>query len=161
MNDRHDALPRTDYQPRDPDFEARCRDSFAQQTIMGTFGGELVALGPGACVIEMPFNPSLTQQNGYLHAGVAATLADNAGGYAAHSLSAREDDILAVEFKINLLSPAVGEQMRAVGRCLRNGRSLSVNEVEVYALTGGEAKLIAKMQQTTIRVPAKAELPGG
>ena len=145
----------------DPAFERRCRESFARQAIMRTFGAELTVLRPGYCEIDMPFNPALTQQNGFLHAGVAATLADNAGGYAAYSLCGADDDILAVEFKINFLAPNVGERLLAVGRCLKPGRTLSINEAEVYAVRGDEQRLVAKMQQTTIRVPSKPDLPGG
>ena len=145
----------------DPDFERRCRESFDRQTIMRTFGAALTVLKPGFCEIEMPFNPALTQQNGYLHAGVAATLADNAGGYAAYSLCSPDDDILAVEFKINLMAPSIGDHLRAVGRCLKGGRTLSINEVEVYAVTGDRERLVAKMLQTTIRIAAKPDLPGG
>ncbi|MCB9947677.1 MAG: PaaI family thioesterase [Rhodospirillaceae bacterium] len=137
------------------DFEARCRENFGRQQIMRTFGAELTVIRPGYCEIEMPFNPALTQQTGFMHAGVTATIADNAGGYAAYSLMPPDSEVLAVEFKINYLAPGIGDRLRAVARCLKCGRTLGINEIEVYGLVDGEARLIAKMQQTTIRVDRK------
>ena len=144
----------------DDDFEARCRESFERQAIMKTFGAALTVVKPGYCEIEIAFNPALTQQTGYMHAGVAATIADNAGGYAAYTLMPPDSEVLAVEFKINYLAPGTGERLRAVARCLRCGRTLGINEIEVFAVTGGEQQLIAKMQQTVIRVARKPDLPG-
>ncbi len=140
--------------PADPDFEARCRASFARQAIMTTFGCTLTVVRPGHAEIEMPFRPDLTQQTGSLQAGVMAVLGDNAGGYAGLSLYPPGFEIVAVEFKINFLSPGLGEVIRAVGRVIKNGRTLSVMDVDVFGVTGGREKLIAKMQQTAMRVPA-------
>ncbi len=142
------------------DFEARCRESFGRQAIMRTFGAELTVVKPGHAEIEMAFNPALTQQTGYMHAGVAATIADNAGGYAAFTLMPPDSEVLAVEFKINYLAPGMGDRLRAVARCVKCGRTLGINEIDVFAVIGDEQQLIAKMQQTVIRVDRKPDLPG-
>ena len=135
-------------EPRDPDWEARCRASFERQPICRTLGIELTRVEPGFCEMRMPFNALLTQQHGYFHAGMVSTLADNAGGYAALSLTAPGSEVLAVEFKINLMSPAKGEVMIARARVQKAGRTLAVTSVEVSMLDNGVEKDCAIMQQT-------------
>lgn len=135
-------------EPRDPDWEARCRASFERQPICRTLGIEMTRVEPGFCEMRMPFNPALTQQHGYFHAGMVSTLADNAGGYAALSLTAPGGEVLAVEFKINLMSPAKGEVMIARAQVRKAGRTLAVTSVEVSMLDGGVEKDCAIMQQT-------------
>ena len=135
-------------EPRDPNWEARCRASFERQPICRTLGIELTRVEPGFCEMRMPFNALLTQQHGYFHAGMVSTLADNAGGYAALSLTAPGSEVLAVEFKINLMSPAKGEVMIARARVQKAGRTLAVTSVEVSMLDNGVEKDCAIMQQT-------------
>jgi uncharacterized protein (TIGR00369 family) len=144
----------TEFQPADADWEARCRAHFARQRIMQTLHCALTVLRPGYCELEMPFDPAYTQQDGVLQAGVPAILGDNAGGYAAYSLYPPGANILAVEFKINFLAPGKGDRIRACARVVKNGRTLCVNDIDIYAVTDGKAKPIAKMQQTGMRVDA-------
>ncbi len=136
------------FEPRDPDWEARCRASFDKQPICQTLGIELTAVAPGFCEMRMPFRADLTQQHGFFHAGMVATLADNAGGYAAYSLMPAGAEVLAVEFKINLMSPAKGEVMIARARVVKPGRTLVITQVEIAMLDGGVEKDCALMQQT-------------
>ena len=98
-------------QPVDPSFEARVRQSFAKQRVMATFGATLSRVAPGEVDIRLPFRDELTQQDGYLHAGVVTTIVDSACGYAAFSLMPPDARVLSVEFKLNLLAPAKGEAM--------------------------------------------------
>lgn len=135
-------------EPRDPNWEARCRASFERQPICRTLGIELTRVEPGFCEMRMPFNALLTQQHGYFHAGMVSTLADNAGGYAALTLTPPGSEVLAVEFKINLMSPAKGEVMIARARVQKAGRTLAVTSVEVSMLDNGVEKDCAIMQQT-------------
>lgn len=136
--------------PRSPDWEARCRDSFARQAFMTLIGGELVALAPGRCTVAVRNKPELTQQRGFLHGGVTAALADTAAGFAAYSLMPAGSSPLTVEFKINLMAPATGERFLASAQVVRAGRLLSIVETEMSAETGGETRLIAKMLATMI-----------
>src|SRR5215831_13272109 len=94
--------------PKDPAYEARVRESFSRQTHMTTLGASIVFIAPGQVHLALPFAPELCQQNGFLHAGAIASVADSANGYAAYTLTAPKTDVLAVEFKINLLAPAQG-----------------------------------------------------
>jgi len=141
-----------DLTPLDPDFEARVRESFARQGLLRTLGAELTRVAPGEVHVEIPFSPALTQQHGFLHAGATATIADTANGYAAQTLAPPGSEVLAVEFKINLMAPAVGERFVACGRVLRAGRRLSVCLAEVFAWADGRRHPIATMLSTiTIR----------
>src|SRR3954462_12484871 len=99
----------------DPDLVARVQASFDRQAFMQTVGARLVSVEPGRVIIEWPFSSSLTQQHGFLHAGVVAAVADSACGYAALSLMPPGVAVLSVEFKVNLMKPAAGERFRAVG----------------------------------------------
>jgi uncharacterized protein (TIGR00369 family) len=137
----------------DPTADAdRVRASFERQAFMASLGARLASVQPGEVVIELPFRPDLTQQHGFLHAGVVAAIADSACGYAALSLMAPGTAVLSVEFKINLLKPAAGALFRAVGRVIRAGQTLTVCAGEVQAGQAGQAVLIAVMQATMIAV---------
>jgi uncharacterized protein (TIGR00369 family) len=138
--------------PRDPAFEARVRESFARQSHMATLGVTIERVVPGEVDLALPFDPRFCQQNGFLHAGTIASLADSASGYAAYTLAPPDSDVLAVEFKINLLAPARGDRFLARGRVLRAGRTLTVCQVDVYAI-GAEPTLIATMLSTIIVRP--------
>ena len=132
--------------------EARVRDSFARQTMMDTLGATLTELAPGRCVIRAPIAPHLKQQHGAAHAGLAFTLGDTAAGYSALSTMAGDTDVMTVEMKINLLSPAVGEALEAVGEVVRAGKRLTVVKAEVFALQGDSRKPVALLQGTMIPV---------
>jgi uncharacterized protein (TIGR00369 family) len=133
--------------PRNPDFERVVRESFAKQSFMATLGAVLERVSPGAVDIAVPFSEALCQQNGYLHAGVLASLADSACGYAALSLAEPGRDVLAVEFKINLMRPARGARFVARARVLRAGRTLTVSRADVF---GEGDELVATMLSTVI-----------
>lgn len=147
----------TKWTARNPEFESQVRQSLACQRMMTTLGAQLVHIAPGAVDLKAPFAPEFTQQNGFWHAGAVASLADSANGYAAFSLAAPGTDVLAVEFKINLLAPARGAEFLAQGRVVRPGRTLTVCLAEVFAVDGAESTLIATMLSTIIIRPT----PGG
>ena len=136
-----------DLAPRNPDFERAVRESFAKQTFMTTLGAALERVEPGAVDVAVPFSEALCQQNGYLHAGVLASVADSACGYAARTLAAPGQDVLAVEFKINLMRPARGARFVARAKVLRAGRTLTVSRADVF---GDGEELIATMLSTVI-----------
>ena len=129
----------------DPKAEQRCRDSFARQKMMAAIGAEVLSVKAGECELVMPFDERFTQQHGFMHAGVIATLADSACGYAALSLMPEDAAMLTTEFKVNLLSPAKGERFIAVGRVVRPGKKLMVCLGEVFAEEGGKRKQVALM----------------
>ena len=118
--------------------------------MMASMGVSIVRIAPGEVDLEMPYSPAFCQQNGYLHAGATASLADSANGYAALTLAPAGSDVLAVEFKINLLSPARGERFVARGRVIRAGRTLTVCLADVHARESGKETLIATMLSTNV-----------
>jgi uncharacterized protein (TIGR00369 family) len=117
---------------------------------MGTIGASVVSVSEGRVVLRLPFRDDLTQQNGFLHAGTIATLADSACGYAALTTMAADADVLSVEFKVNMLSPAIGDVFEARGQVLRSGKTIVVTRADVFALRDGAEKLVAAMQGTMI-----------
>ncbi|MBV9927686.1 MAG: PaaI family thioesterase [Acidobacteria bacterium] len=137
-----------DFAPRDPDFERRVRESFARQRAMETFGAGLLRVAPGAVEIGFEFREEFTQQHGYLHAGVVTALVDTACGYAALSLTEPGTEVLSVEFKLNLLSPAAGRNFVARARVVRAGRNLTVCAGDLYALKDDGEKIVATMLAT-------------
>jgi uncharacterized protein (TIGR00369 family) len=145
------------FDPADPGFEARVRDSFARQSIMELIGAELTRVAPGLVEIELPYRADLCQQHGYFHAGITSTIADSAGGYAAYSLFPADATVLTTEYKINLLAPATGERLRAVGRVVKPGRMLTICDVEVFVVKDGDAKLCAKLLQTLMTMHGKPD----
>lgn len=140
------------FPPQDPDFEAKARASFARQAYMATIGAEILRVAPGEVDLGLAFRADLTQQHGYLHAGVVTALVDSACGFAAFTLMPAGSGVVSVEFKVNLLAPAVGERMIARGRVLRPGRTLTVCSGEVVAVTGAEEKTVLAMLATMMRL---------
>ncbi len=134
----------------DPNFESRVRASFAQQGMLSTLNGELGLIRPGEVHLHLPFDSRFTQQDGFLHAGVVATLMDSACGYAAFSLMPDGARVLSVEFKVNLLAPAHGDRFRAEGRVIKAGRTLTVCEGKFFSQHDGEESLSSIMQATMI-----------
>lgn len=143
----------TDFEPRDPDYERRVRESFARQRVMETLGARLLSVAPGGVEVGLGFREDLTQQHGYLHAGVVAAVVDTACGYAALTLAEAGSEVLSIEFKLNLLSPAAGESFVARGRVVRAGRNITVCTGDLFALKGGgEEKPVAAMLATMMTV---------
>ena len=134
-----------------PEAEGRVRASFARQGFMHHLGARLVAVGPGSCAISCAPRAELSQQHGFVHAGVVAAIADSAAGYAALSLTPPGSEVLTVEFKLNLLAPAAGELLIARGRVLRPGRTLTVCEATVAAVLDGVETPCAILLSTMIR----------
>lgn len=152
----HTARPaRNVFEPRNPDWEATVRGSFARQKVMTLIGAEMGALTPGHCEIRLPFRDDLTQQNGFFHAGITSTIVDSAGGYAGLTVMPKGADVLTVEFKLNLLAPADGEYLVAEGQVLKSGRNLVITRGEVYAIKNGRATHCATMQQTLMTMHGK------
>ena len=143
---------RTTQEQASPEVQARIRASFERQGLMAHLGARLTHVGPGSVHIVLPSRAEVTQQHAYFHAGATSAIADSAGGYAALTRFPSTADVLSVEYKINLLSPGVGDHLEAVGTVLRSGRTLTVCRLEVFGVRDGRQKLVATGQQTLIRV---------
>jgi uncharacterized protein (TIGR00369 family) len=135
-------------------FRESVEASFARQGLMKALGGRLRRVEPGCVEIELPYSDVVTQQHGYFHAAAIAAIADNAGGYAALTLMRSDEEVVAAEFKINLLRPAVGRLLVAEATVLRLGRALVVSQSTVRAMDADNWKTVAVMLQTNARVAA-------
>ena len=138
-------------EPANPDFAEEVRLSFARQAIMQSIGAELGRVEPGFVEIRLPYRSDLTQQHGYLHAGIVTTIADSACGYAAFSLMPRNSEVLSVEFKVNLLRPAKGDLFLAQATVIKSGKTLTVVRADVFSVSQDSKKqLVATMMGTMI-----------
>ncbi len=143
------------------DYEERVRASFARQNAMATIGAELTQVTPGIVEIEMPYSAALTQQHGFLHAGVISAALDSACGYAAFSLMPENASVLTIEFKVNLLAPGKGERFLFRASVTKPGRTIVVADGQAYAFAAdGEAKLIATMTGTMMTVFGRDGIEG-
>lgn len=133
------------------------RASYARQRVMSTMGASLTRVEAGAIEIELPFDEGLTQQHGYLHAGVVTTVLDSACGYAAYSLMEPGAEVLAIEFKVNFLAPAVGEKLVARARVVRSGRTITVCQADAVMLRGDDEAHVATMVGTMMATRPRSE----
>lgn len=140
-----------------PEVQARIKDSFERQGLMRLLGARVDHIAAGRVHIVLPSRPEVSQQHGYVHAGATAAIADSAGGYAALTLFPEGAEVLTVEYKINLLAPASGDHLEAVGTVRKSGRTLSVCQLEVFGVRDGQRSLVATGQQTLIRVNTGAD----
>jgi uncharacterized protein (TIGR00369 family) len=143
------------FEPADAAYAQRVRASFGRQAAMATIGATLAGVEPGRVVIELPWQQALTQQHGFLHAGMVATALDSACGYAGFTLMQPDAAVLTIEFKINLLAPAQGERFRMEGLVVKPGRTITVAEGRAYAIEGGREKLVATMGATLMAVAGR------
>jgi uncharacterized protein (TIGR00369 family) len=117
-------------------------------------GFEVVRADYGRFESRLKFRPEHTQQDGFVHAGVIATMADHTAGYAAFTTVPETHRILTVEFKINFFKPATGESIVCRSRVVNNGKTIKVSESEIFSLTGDQEKLVAKAMVTLMAVPS-------
>ena len=136
----------------DKNLETRVQASFERQQVMKLLNAKLGKISPGEVHIQLPFQTGLTQQNGYIHAGMITTILDSACGYAAYTLMPLDKSVLSIEFKVNLLSPAVGDSFIGIGKVIKAGRTITVCSGEFFAVESGQEKLVAVMQASMIAV---------
>lgn len=151
------TAPKHHFEPRDPHWADKVRASFARQGAMGLIGAELADLKPGWCEIRLPYREDLSQQHGYFHAGIISTAVDSAAGYAGFSLMVPNASVLSVEFKINLLAPADGESLIAIGEVIKAGKTLVITRGDAYVVKGGKVTHCATMQQTLMTMHGKPD----
>ncbi|WP_330260488.1 PaaI family thioesterase [Streptomyces murinus] len=140
-----------------PEVRARVQGSFDRQGLMRHLGARMTHIAPGRVHITLPRAAEVSQQHGYIHAGATSAIADSAGGYAAFTLFPEDSTVLTVEYKINLLAPAAGDHIEAVGTVLRSGRTLTVCQLQVFSQVGDRKTLIATGQQTLICLESRPD----
>ena len=149
--------PTDQFAVSDPNYERRVRESFSRQGLMKHFGARLTELAPGRAEIRAVHREELTQQHGYFHAGVSGSLADVACGYAAYTLMPEDSSVLTVEYKINLMAPAAGEELIARARVVRSGKTLKICAADVFARRGEAETHCATVLATIMCLAGKAD----
>ena len=143
--------------PPHPDYATRVRASFDRQRAMALLGAQISTVAPGTVEITLPFREELTQQHGFVHAGIITAIADSACGYAALSLMPADVGVLTVEFKVNLLNPAAGIRFVARGQVVKPGRTITVCTGEVVAEREDDTvRPVAIIQATIMAVRDRA-----
>lgn len=142
------------------DFRERIRASFSRQGAMALIGAELSRIQHGSVEIELGYRPELTQQHGFLHAGVISAALDSACTYAAYTMIEPDVSILTIEFKVNLLSPGKGDRFLFRGEITKPGSNIIVADGRAYAIGDGPAKLIASMTGTKMALRGREDIRG-
>lgn len=144
----------------DDSAASRIRQSFLRQKAMELIKATMPVIAKGYTEIQIPHWEGIEQQHGYIHGGVVGMIADSAAGYAAMSVAPPNSSVLTVEYKMNIMAPAKGDQLVAAGKVIRAGRTLIVTTAEVFNVRNGERSLCALMQQTIMALPDKPEAGG-
>lgn len=142
--------------PKNPNYREKVTAIFSRGRFINDLGIEVADMGPGWCETKMAVREHILQQDGYVHAGVLASMADHTAGGATGTLVAEEEIVLTVEFKINFLRPAVGDALRCRAKVLKGGRTLIVAESEVFISSAGHEKMAAKAMVTLTAVKGSA-----
>ncbi len=150
----------TSFEPQDHNFEAKVRESFGRQVVMDTIGATLVRVAPGEVDIELPFRDDLTQQHGFVHAGIVATILDSACGYAAFTLMPAEAAVLSIEYKINMLAPSKGDRIVARAHVVRAGRTVTVCSGDAFDISSEGERHVATMQASMMTILERRGLRG-
>lgn len=132
--------------------------SFARQRVMAALGVALIQVDPGRVRLELAFDPELTQQHGFMHAGIIATALDSACGYAAFSLMPADAGVLTVEYKINFIAPAAADRFRLIGSVVKCGRTLTVCQGEAIGERDDKQVLVATMTSTVMAVHGRSDI---
>ncbi len=122
---------------------------FNAAPFVASLGIRLVTVSPGICETELDLEVRHLQQDGFVHAGVQATMADHTAGGAVATLIEPGHIVLTVEFKINLLRAAKGERLTCRAKVLKPGSQLIVVESKVLCENEGTSKLVSK---TTVSI---------
>lgn len=142
-----------------PELTEHIMASFARQGLMRLLGASVTILRHGFCELRVPYHRDLSQQHGYFHAGVTSALVDTAGGYAGLSTYQPIDSVLTVDFTVNLLAPAIGDELCAEATVIKSGRTLTVCELQAYALRADIRTHVATGRQTLIRLADTSDAP--
>jgi len=143
------------FEPKNPDFRNVAAETFGRQRAMRTLGISIVRLEPGEVDLAMAYSSEFTQQNGFVHAGIITAGLDTACGIAAFTLMPAGFDILTVEFKTNLLAPAMGTRFAFRAAVIKPGRTLTICEARAFAERDGAEHLVATMTGTLMALPRR------
>jgi uncharacterized protein (TIGR00369 family) len=144
----------------DPHFVERVTASFAKQGAMKTIGARLARVQSGEVEIRLPMSAAISQQHGFLHAGILSTALDSACGYASSTVMSAESGVLTIEFKVNLMAPGDGDEFIMIGNVTKPGRTIIFAQGQAFALKAGQQKLIATMSTTCMVITGREGVVG-
>jgi len=136
------------FEPQNPNYDAEVRYRFAQQPYNLSIGAKITAVTPGRVEVVVPTRPDLVQHNGFFHGGLIAGLADIAGGFAGWSLVEADQGMLTIEYKLNIVAPGLGDELRAVGEVVSRGRSIIVTRIDIFGMRNEKPVLCTTALQT-------------
>jgi uncharacterized protein (TIGR00369 family) len=142
----------TSFEAKDPHYHAKAASVLERQEVMRTLGVGIARIAPGEVELTMPYAEAFTQQNGFLHAGIVATVLDTACGCASFTLMPAGANVLTVEFKTNLLAPARGARFAFRAHVVKPGRTITVCEAQAFAQDKRGERLIASMTGTLMAI---------
>jgi len=142
------------------DYATRTRASFAAQAAMQTMGIGIDDVAPGEVWLSLPYDPKLTQQHGFLHAGVVTSALDTAAGFAAYTLMPEDAGVLTVELKTSLMAPAKGQRFNIHARVLKPGRTLIFTEAVATAIDADHEREIARLTATMMVIQGRDDVKG-
>ena len=134
-----------------PNFAEKIRESFKYNGVVSQLGGTLVTVEAGFVEVHLPFSFGASQQHGFFHGGMVATIADTASGYAGYSVCAEDEECLSAEFKVNFLAPARGDVLIGRGHIIKDGRTLIIAEAVVSVVRDGKEIECGLMLHTLAR----------
>lgn len=112
-------------------------------------GTKLLDFAPGRVKISAAIRKEMTQHHGFAHGAIVGYMADTVCAWAAASVVG---DVVTSEYKLNLLAPAIGEELTAVGEVIKAGGRQVVTRADVYAVKDGAEKIVATALATIARV---------
>ena len=136
--------PDVDYSSPFDGYRERIEELFYGMPFVNHLGIKIIEFGPGWLDCQIENRTEIQQQNGYVHAGVIATMADMSAGIAGATLVDETRNPLSVGINIALLRPALGERIIARGRVVKRGKQINLAESWIYGVTGESEKLVAR-----------------
>lgn len=147
-------------EPLHEEYAKRIRAALESQGFLQLVGGEVGEIGAGFLEVSLPYRREVTQQNGVFHGGAIAFLVDTATTAAAATVLRPGYSVITAEYKLNIVSPGVGDRLVCRAEVVKPGRMLTVVEAKVHALAGDKSKLVAVALATIANLPPERQSPG-
>ncbi len=112
-------------------IEKTLRGELPPAPIATLLGFRLLSARPGEAVVELEVDERHANPMGTLHGGVLCDIADAAMGIAYACALEEGETFTTLELKINYLRPVWKARLKAVGRVVKQGRTIGYVECDV------------------------------
>lgn len=143
----------TETAPPGPLTLETARAALAGQAFSGLIGARLAAFGDGSATLEVEVRDELRQQQGVVHGGVLAYLADNALTFAGGAVLGPA--VLTAGMTIDYVRPGRAGTLRARATVVHATRRQALCRCEVLEVAGDGTEVVCAVAQGTIRSVAK------